>query len=138
MNIRTLQRLSAAVAPLVLLAACGGAPRPSAPAAAAVPHAAAVVPAPSAPAAVPAAPMGPAKLKGMAAAEVKVLLGTPSFRRRDVPAEIWQYRGRACTLDVFLYDRTDGQTVTHFAVRSPGGQGDQECFDDVKAAAAGS
>ncbi|MGE4563100.1 MAG: hypothetical protein AAEC10_09200, partial [Rhodospirillales bacterium] len=31
------------------------------------------------------------------------LLGKPGFMRRDGPAEIWQYKTLACTLDVFLY-----------------------------------
>lgn len=45
-------------------------------------------------------------LPGMRGAELTTLMGAPQFRRRDGQAEIWQYRGSACTLDVFLY--TDG------------------------------
>lgn len=31
-------------------------------------------------------------------------LGEPQLKRREAPAEIWQYRGEACVLDFFLYD----------------------------------
>lgn len=48
-------------------------------------------------------------LPGMRGAELTTLLGAPQFRRRDGQAEIWQYRGSACTLDVFLY--TDGNDL---------------------------
>jgi len=42
-------------------------------------------------------------LKGLSAAGVQDLLGSPQFRRRDKPAELWQYRGKRCVLDLFLY-----------------------------------
>lgn len=45
----------------------------------------------------------------MRGAELTTLMGAPQFRRRDGQAEIWQYRGSACTLDVFLY--TDGNDL---------------------------
>ena len=47
------------------------------------------------------------------------LLGEPGFMRRDGPAEIWQYKTLACTLDVFLYKDAVGPTyrVTYFETR---------------------
>ena len=47
------------------------------------------------------------------------LLGEPGFMRRDGPAEIWQYKTLACTLDVFLYKDAVGTAyrVTHFETR---------------------
>lgn len=61
----------------------------------------------------------PTRLKGLSPTQVRAVLGKPMFTRRDAPAEIWQYRGRACTIDLFLYDEGGGaQTVTHVAVRS--------------------
>ena len=39
----------------------------------------------------------------MSGDDLATRLGAPQFRRRDGQAEIWQYRGSACTLDVFLY-----------------------------------
>ena len=42
-------------------------------------------------------------LPGMSGTALTSALGAPQFRRLDGTAEIWQYRGTACTLDVFLY-----------------------------------
>lgn len=77
----------------------------------------------------------PEALKGLTAAQAESELGAPSFRRRDPPAEIWQYRVHACTLDLFLYDEGDSRVVAHFAVRSPGGTSVSEraCLDEVLA-----
>lgn len=44
-----------------------------------------------------------ATLPGMTGDALAAALGAPQFRRHDGKAEIWQYRGTACTLDVFLY-----------------------------------
>ncbi len=77
---------------------------------------------------------------GLGADGVTALLGPPDYRRRDKPAEIWQYRGDACVLDIFLYS-ADGAPakVNHMDFRRPGsGQketdkdnaeaSDRECF----------
>lgn len=50
-----------------------------------------------------------ATLPGMTGDALAAALGAPQFRRHDGKAEIWQYRGTACTLDVFLY--TDGANL---------------------------
>jgi hypothetical protein len=76
---------------------------------------------------------GPAVLRGLSPAEVKTMLGSPGFQRRDAPAEIWQYRGRGCTLDLFIYDGGSGQTVDHYAVRSAVPVADKDCFDALMA-----
>jgi hypothetical protein len=60
----------------------------------------------------------PARFKGMNADAVVAWLGDPNFRRRDPPAEVWQYYGDSCVLDLFLYDETDGERVAHAEVRS--------------------
>lgn len=67
-------------------------------------------------------------LPGMMGSDLTALIGAPQFRRRDGRAEIWQYRGSACTLDVFLYvDGNDlrvryvearGHTAAHSAAES--------------------
>jgi hypothetical protein len=75
----------------------------------------------------------PALLRGLNSRQVTAVLGKPSFTRRDAPAEIWQYRVRTCTLDLFLYDNGSTQKVAHFAVRSPQPVSDQACFDEVLA-----
>jgi hypothetical protein len=70
-------------------------------------------------AAIPSTGADPSRLKGLSPLQVRSVLGTPMFTRRDAPAEIWQYRGRACTLDLFIYDENGAQKVAHYAVRSP-------------------
>ncbi len=50
----------------------------------------------------------PASLMGLARDQVIALLGTPSLVRRDAPAEVWQYAGEECVLDLYLYEGGDG------------------------------
>jgi hypothetical protein len=121
--------------PVLALAACGGAAHPPVVTEAASPPVAADSASAAEIAALPIPPSGPVdepgRLKGLSGRQVIQVLGTPGFRRRDNPAEIWQYRTHACTLDLFLYDAEGGQTVTHFAVRSPSAISDRDCFDAV-------
>ena len=63
------------------------------------------------------APPDPGRLIGMGRDQVAGLLGPPSFRRRDDPALVWQYRSAACILDVFLYRKGAAYSVAHFEVR---------------------
>ncbi len=60
----------------------------------------------------------PGRLRGLAAGEVVAKLGDPSFRRREAPAEVWQYFGPGCVLDLFLYEDNGAQRVTHVELRS--------------------
>lgn len=63
----------------------------------------------------------PERLVGLSHAEISEIFGKPQFRRHDAPAEIWQYRGAACILDLFLYDTGKGLLrVRHFEIRHPG------------------
>lgn len=50
----------------------------------------------------------PNRLLGLRRDDVVALLGTPSLLRRDPPAELWLYEGRACTAHVFLYQTSPG------------------------------
>ena len=61
-------------------------------------------------------------LSGMTLDQVIGLLGPPRFKRRDNPAEIWQYRNRACALALFLYRVGNGAgfRVRHFETRMRG------------------
>ena len=73
----------------------------------------------------------PARLKGLTPTQVKAMLGRPGFTRRDAPAEIWQYRGRACTLDLFLYEDDGHQVVAHYAMRGTQPLDERGCFDEL-------
>jgi hypothetical protein len=73
----------------------------------------------------------PSRLKGLTVVQVQEVLGQPGFQRRDAPAEIWQYRGRGCTLDLFIYDYGNSRTVDHWSVRSPSRVPDVECFQQL-------
>ena len=77
--------------------------------------------APETPAWAPPVP-GPKHLLGLDGGRVSQLLGPPDFRRRDNPAEIWQYRSAACVLDLFLYGKQGGAggRVTHVEMRDLG------------------
>ncbi len=48
-------------------------------------------------------PLAPERLMAQDAAAAESLLGQPDMVRREPPAEIWQYRTRACTVDLFFY-----------------------------------
>jgi hypothetical protein len=56
----------------------------------------------------------PKQMIGLDDAAIEALLGQPSFRREDSPAQVWQYDNDECILDVFLY--TDGPASPHRAV----------------------
>lgn len=74
----------------------------------------------------------PRTLLGLEYHQVMALLGEPSFKRRDDPAQIWQYRDSICILDVFLYRPEGGGAyrVTHVEVRGHGVTkvSDEDCF----------
>ena len=53
---------------------------------------------------------------------IRSLLGTPSLLRQDPPAQLWQYRGPACVLDVYLYETSAGFVSKHLAARGLKGQ----------------
>jgi hypothetical protein len=61
----------------------------------------------------------PAQVIDLNGAALEALLGVPSFSRRETGAQVWQYAGTACILDVYLYD--DGPDtpyrVTYFEIR---------------------
>lgn len=48
------------------------------------------------------------RLKGQSPAVVRDLLGTPDLTRREPPAEVWQYSGTKCVLDVAFYPQSSG------------------------------
>jgi hypothetical protein len=77
---------------------------------------------------------GARHLVGKSASEIRSELGTPAFRRTDGPAQVWQYRGASCLLDVFLYREGGGSfRVKHAELRRRGGAGlsDSACLSDA-------
>ncbi len=48
-------------------------------------------------------PLSEIRLIGQSKRGLTQLLGVPSFKRRDPPAEIWRYRDQTCLLDFYLY-----------------------------------
>ena len=51
-------------------------------------------------------------------------LGKPGMVRLDDPAQVWQYRGQGCVVDVYLYPGSDGMAVSHAEARSQKYTGD--------------
>lgn len=99
-------RIAAAIA-LLGLAGCA---HPGAKPPAATPAPIAAAPAPQATEATYSPPAHPvirfadlAALRSLSAAELTARLGPPDFKREEQSAQIWQYRGPSCVLDVFLY-----------------------------------
>lgn len=74
-------------------------------------------------------------IQDLAAKDVHILLGEPSFKRSDDPAEIWQYRVATCTLDLFLYENLDTseRSVAYYEIRLKQGHSSSEkdCFEFV-------
>lgn len=60
---------------------------------------------------------GPDRLIGLAAADIRKMLGIPDFKRHDPPAQIWQYKKNGCLLDLFLYQDEGQYRVTHVEAR---------------------
>lgn len=110
---------------VLALAACAAPPSAKAPGSAMVepdglaqPQDTISPPSPGTAHASPAAPSltdlarGPQRFEGLEGKTVLAALGDPNFRRRDKPAEVWQYYGPGCILDLFLYDDKPGVSPT--------------------------
>ena len=59
----------------------------------------------------------PMQLFGLAGQTISDLLGPAYFIRRDGPAEVWQYRAKACVLDIYLYKEAGALTAAHIDLR---------------------
>lgn len=59
----------------------------------------------------------PEAVIGWHGAELYAALGQATLVRRDLGAEIWQYRTEACVLFVFLYPDGNDNAVRHLDVR---------------------
>lgn len=54
---------------------------------------------------------------GLSPGELKGRLGSPDLLRRETPAEVWQYRGERCILDLFIYDKEGNKQVVYLEAR---------------------
>ncbi len=64
----------------------------------------------------------PDQFLGSSGSDIAAVLGEPGLRRKEGPAEIWQYRGRNCVLDLFLYlpeNGTGSARVDYVELRNP-------------------
>ena len=75
----------------------------------------------------------PSRLLGLTSGQVQQVLGRPGFQRVDASAEIWQYRGQGCILDVYIYEQGNSHVVDYWAVRSPVRVNDADCFQQLVA-----
>ena len=68
----------------------------------------------------PAVNDDPRRLIGLDQDAIQRLLGTPSFMRKDLPAQLWRYAGGGCVLDIFLYGKTSSGPflVRHLSARA--------------------
>lgn len=54
-------------------------------------------------------PVEPEYLVGLDRIGLQRAIGSPSLRRREGNAEVWQYQGKTCVMDVFLYPSESAQ-----------------------------
>jgi hypothetical protein len=56
-------------------------------------------------------PVGPEFLVGLDRTALQRAIGTPTLRRREARAEVWQYQADACVMDAFLYATPESEGV---------------------------
>ena len=72
----------------------------------------------------------PKDMVGKSGVQITSAIGAPAFRRKDGEAQIWQYRGTNCLLDVFLYKDGTSLKVKHAELRrrASGGLSESACL----------
>ena len=75
----------------------------------------------------------PMQFLGLAGDQVAASLGAPDLIRRDGTAEVRQFHGSACTLDLFLYHTNGVSTVKHVELRGASLESDarRACLADM-------
>lgn len=63
----------------------------------------------------------PDLLIGLDTSQVAKLLGAADLRRREPPAQVWQYEDKQCVLHLFLYEKEGDYRVEYYEARDPGG-----------------
>ena len=97
-----------ALAPLLLLAACGAPAADTRPAVA--------------PPAAAASVQTSGALLGISSAAALTRLGTPTLRVTEGSGTMLQWRGTACVLDAYFYPGPNGETATHVDARDATGR----------------
>ena len=85
----------------------------------------------------PAPPRGePAAYLGLPEANLRGLLGTPQFMRRDGGTQMWRFDGAQCRAFFFLYGPTGAETVRHVETIPAGAASaaDPICLNALKSA----
>jgi hypothetical protein len=79
-----------------------------------------------------------ARLRGLTGSELRVALGDPALTHRDGPAQLWQYDGRDCVLEVFFYEDKGAFRVSYAEILadSPAMAGSSICVDRLARGAA--
>ena len=72
----------------------------------------------------------PKDMVGKSGTQITSAIGKPAFLRKDGEAQIWQYRGTNCLLDVFLYREGGALKVKHAELRrrAAGGLSESACL----------
>jgi len=72
----------------------------------------------------------PKDMVGKSGTQITSAIGAPAFQRKDGTAQIWQYRGTNCLLDVFLYKEGASLKVKHAELRrrASGGLTESACL----------
>ena len=77
----------------------------------------------------------PTSLMGMLPTDITNLLGEPSLKRSDAPAQLWQYRTASCALNLFLYPTAgpSSLSVSHYeaVTLSNGVVSDKSCLGSI-------
>ena len=82
----------------------------------------------------PAPPLNddPDQVMGLDDEALEALIGPPGLRRDEHPAQVWQYRGESCVLDLFLYpdDEAEPHRVVYYEIRGDddGALARRRCF----------
>ncbi|RVU36206.1 hypothetical protein EOI86_13365 [Hwanghaeella grinnelliae] len=72
----------------------------------------------------------PAQFMAADIGALREALGDPVLIRRDGTAQVWQFRGDACTLDLFLYPGDSGDlTVKHVELRGEAEDERRACLE---------
>jgi len=77
--------------------------------------------------------MDGADLIGLGEPAVRQALGQPKRVRREADAQVWQYAGAGCVVDVFLYGGSRGPAVVHVEARDLKGRRSDagRCLDSL-------